>query len=75
MDFIVKHHFLDRHTETIATFHDVIHAVKLLEKCVKDGKSANDEDAIELIPTNYEDITLRIHYHLFNATEAKEKNN
>ena len=73
MDFIVKHHFLDSHTETIATFHDVIHAVKLLEKCVKDGKSANDEDAIELIATNYEDITIRIHYHLFNTQQTMER--
>ena len=73
MDFIVKHHFLDSHTETIATFHDVIHAVKLLEKCVKDGKRANDEDAIELIATNYGDITIRIHYHLFNTQQAMEQ--
>ena len=63
MDFVLKHHFLDSHTDIIATFHDVIHAVKLLEKCVKVGKSANDEDAIELIATNHEDITIRIHYH------------
>ena len=67
MDFILKHHFLDSHTDTIATFHDVIHAVKFLEKCVRDGKSANDEDAIELIATDYEDITLRIHYHEFES--------
>ena len=67
MDFILKHHFLDSHTDTIATFHDVIHAVKLLEKCVKDGKSPNDEDAIELIATDYEDLTIRIHYHEFDA--------
>ena len=68
MDFILKHHFIDSHTDTIATFHDVIHAVKLLEKCVKGGKSANDEDAIELIATDYEDLTIRIHYHEFDAT-------
>ena len=66
MDFILQHHFVDSHTDTIATFHDVIHAVKLLEKCVKDGKSANDEDAIELIATNYEDIRVCIHYHEFD---------
>ena len=39
MDFMLRHQFRDSHTETIATFHDVIHAVKLLERCVKDGKS------------------------------------
>ena len=68
MDFVLKHHFLDSHTDIIATFHDVIHAVKLLEKCVKDGTSANDEDAIELIATNHEDITIRIHYHEFESS-------
>tara|TARA_B100001939_G_C16570352_1_gene458314 strand:+ start:358 stop:561 length:204 start_codon:yes stop_codon:yes gene_type:complete len=67
VDFILKHHFLDSHTDTIATFHDVIHAVKFLEKSVKDGKSANDEDAIELIATDYEGLTIRIHYHNFEA--------
>ena len=71
MDFILRHHFLDSHTEIIGTFHDVIHAVKLLEKCVKDGQSANDEDAIELIATDYENIKLRIHYHLFTTSSGE----
>lgn len=67
MNFILRHHFLDSHTETISTFHDIFEAVKSLEKCIKDGKSANDEDAIELIATDHKDINLRIHYHLFQT--------
>ena len=73
MDFILRHHFLDSHTETIGTFHDVIHAVKLLEKCVKDGQSANDEDAIELIATDYDETHLRIHYHRFKTASGEER--
>ena len=67
MDFILRHHFLDSHTETISSFHNIFEAVKLLESCIKEGKSANDEDAIELIATDHKDINLRIHYHLFQT--------
>ena len=70
MNFILRHHFLDSHTETISTFHDIFEAVKSLERCVKDGKSANDEDAIELIATDYKEINLRIHYHLFQTDDS-----
>ena len=71
MNFIIRHHYLDSHTETISTFDDIFEAVKLLEKCIKDGQSANDEDAIELIATDHKEINLRIHYHLFETDESK----
>lgn len=70
MDFILRHHFLDSHTETISSFHNIFEAVKSLESCIKEGKSANDEDAIELIATDHTEINLRIHYHLFQADES-----